>query len=176
MGHFNVVVVTHSSDESAVAGAASQLNPISASPQRGPVQNEGRTRFIELSDEAIDDLAATERTLARTAEISRATIVWIAAVSSSDAFLYLHWSDGKLQRALICGEEEQFLWGRAEGRAEAWEGAAFDGVKVRGADGVTRVLSEHATEEELRSPQTGDESLLPRAMEWAAAALKHWRG
>lgn len=174
MGHFNVVVIAHSSDEPAVARAASELNSIAAPGPLDQALNDGRTCLIELSDDAMEDTEATEHTLARTSRNCSVTIVWIAAVSSVDAFLYLHWSVGWLQRALICGEQEQFVWDRAEGRVEAWEGTAFDGDEVRGADGVKRVLSQHAANDKLRSPQKGDESPAARAMEWAQAALDHW--
>lgn len=175
MGHLNVVVISHASDEPAVARAASELSSIAAPAPLPQLLNDGRTRLIELSDDVMEDIEATERTLARTSRNCSVTIVWIAAVSSADAFLYLHWSVGWLQRALICGEQEQFLWERVEGRIEAWEDVAFDGDEVRGADGVKRVLSSNAAEDKLRSPQKGDESLVTRAMEWAQAALNHWR-
>lgn len=67
-------------------------------------------------------------------------IVWIAAVSSTDAFLYLHGSGGRLQRALICDEQDQLFWNRGEGRVQEWDGTAFDGVEVCGADGVRRMI------------------------------------
>jgi hypothetical protein len=173
MGAFNLVVLAHSADETAVARAVSQLDSISVPLHRNEVLNDGRTRFIDLSDDALDYIAATADALAKTSRSCSVTIVWIAAVSSTDAFLYLHWAVGWLQRALICGEEEEFCWSRAEGRAQEWEATAFAGHQVRGTDGVTRVLG--AAEGDFRGPQQGDESRAPPVMKWAEAALEYWR-
>lgn len=149
MGSYNLVVLAHSADESAVARAASQLSSISMPLRRDEVLNDGRTRIVDLADDTFDDIAATEDTLAKTSRSFGVTIVWIAAVSSTDAFLYLYWAVGWMQRALVCGEEEDYCWGRAEGRVQEWEHSAFAGHEVRGADGVARVLG--AAEGEFRS-------------------------
>jgi hypothetical protein len=73
----------------------------------------------------------------------------------------------------VYGEDEDFCWSRAEGRVQQWESTAFAGHEVRGTDGVTRVLGEDGGE--FRGPQQGDTSLTPRVMNWAEAALEHWR-
>jgi hypothetical protein len=173
MGAFNLVVLAHSTDEAAVARAASQLGSISVPPHRDQVLNHARKRIIDLADDAFDDIGATAAALARTSRSCGVTIVWIAAVSSSDAFLYLHWAVGWLQRALTCGEDEEACWSRAEGRVQEWERAAFAGHEVRGTDGVTRELG--AGEGEFRGPQPGDQSRAPHVMKWAEAALEYWR-
>lgn len=173
MGAFNLVVLAHSTDEAAVARAASQLGSISVPAHRDEVLNGARKRIMGLADDAFDDIEATAAALAKASRSCGVTIVWIAAVSSTDAFLYLHWAVGWLQRALTCGEDEEACWRRAEGRLQAWERAAFAGHEVRGTDGATRVLG--AAEGEFRGPQPGDESRAPNVMSWAEAALEYWR-
>jgi hypothetical protein len=173
MGAYNLVVLAHADDESAVGRAASQLSSIAVPSHRDEVLNDGRARFIDLSDDVLDDIEMTAATLAKTSRSCGVTLVWIAAVSSADAFLYLHWAVGWLQRALVYGEAEDFCWSRAEGRVQEWEGTAFAGHEVRGTDGVSRVVG--GDEGEYRGPQQGDASLNPRVMNWAGAALGHWR-
>lgn len=67
-----------------------------------------------------------ESALQQISKIHQVNIFWLAMSSVTDSLHYIHWSEGRLVRALGYGcFEEERTWERVDGEPESWETAAI---------------------------------------------------
>ncbi len=127
MGHACSLIVHHDRDADPVSEAVSELESIGL-VQTAKAAIAGTRRVeIELTDSVLDDVEDTERQIHRITRKFGLHVVLVLAVSASDAFLYLHWHNGRVVRSLGCSLEDEGMWSRVSGDPEGWEAEAFDG-------------------------------------------------
>lgn len=81
--------------------------------------------FIGVEMRALD-FEPPEAKLADLSARLHTDVIWLGFQSTVDAFLFFHWQDGQMVRALVYGaNEDERTWERVEGEPEEWERPIF---------------------------------------------------
>lgn len=72
-----------------------------------------------------DDVEPPEQRLAELSAKLRTDVIWVTYQTTVESFIFHHWRDGSLLRALWYGCGIEGTWDRVEGQPEPWEREAF---------------------------------------------------
>jgi len=175
LSHLSVLIVHHDRDAATVSEAVGEIESLGLMHTATPGVTNTPCVEIELTDSVFDEIESTERRLQKVTRKFGLHVALVLAVSVSDAFLYIHWHNGRVVRALACSFEDDGVWSRVSGDPEEWEADAFDGEEVETPGSGARRLGRNA-EGAIDAPQRGDISVPPDVMKYADLAREFHLG